>query len=203
MNYKTYTVHDSRYNTEISVTEIDYDYDLHAFRVTHGDTDLGTVYPASLEEMEETRQAIEAGESPVGWDDGLGGQIKQPVAEKDIRLYQIIKTEPVARRTVREIIWQGHSLLKAVESVVDKHNYSSQIADSLSYYSIHEVTPADIEDVFTVADGDKIDINFTVDGIPYKAHGLAWSASDLDNTGQDFTDAFYSHVLQIAEEDLD
>lgn len=73
---------------------------------------------------------------------------------------------------------------------------------NIKLYQIRKTEPADMEQLFTVADGNKVDINFIVNGTPYRAHGLPWSDDDLDSLGQNFTDAFYRHVLEVAEEDI-
>jgi hypothetical protein len=61
-------------NGEITVSEVDYNYDLHAFDVYVGDRFLGTVYPATIEDMARCIKALDDGEDPVsdGWEDGCG-----------------------------------------------------------------------------------------------------------------------------------
>jgi len=61
-------------NNGITVVEVDYNYDLHAFDVYNGDIFLGSVYPATIEDMEECIKALDRGEDPVtdGWEDGCG-----------------------------------------------------------------------------------------------------------------------------------
>lgn len=59
-----------------TIVEIDYDCDLKAFEVYDDEEDnlLGTVYPDTIEDMENCQKLLEAGECPIcdGWDDGLG-----------------------------------------------------------------------------------------------------------------------------------
>lgn len=58
----------------IEVYEMDFDHDLHMFRVYDGDIKLGYIYPACLEDFENCVKLLDSGEDPVtgGWEDGCG-----------------------------------------------------------------------------------------------------------------------------------
>ena len=63
---------------EVEVVEKDFDYDLHEFDVYYQDQLIGTITPDSVEAMEDIKTALDRGESPIGWEDGMGGTITLP-----------------------------------------------------------------------------------------------------------------------------
>lgn len=65
---------DWSFENEIEVYEEAYDSDLHCLKVYSGEKFLGTVYPSSIEDMQQLFEELDAGNDPVssGWEDGLG-----------------------------------------------------------------------------------------------------------------------------------
>ena len=63
-----------KFENGIEVYESDYDYDLHCLKVYNRDEYLGTVYPASIEDMDDCFKELDAGHDPIDyhWEDGLG-----------------------------------------------------------------------------------------------------------------------------------
>lgn len=63
-----------KFNNGIEVYERDFDYDLHVFKVYEGERYLGTVYPASIESMNECIKELNNGNDPIdgNWEDGNG-----------------------------------------------------------------------------------------------------------------------------------
>lgn len=63
-----------KFENGITVNEIEYDYDLHAFEVYHNEELLGAIYPADIEDMQECISKLDEGEDPIsgGWEDGCG-----------------------------------------------------------------------------------------------------------------------------------
>lgn len=62
-------------NNGYTIEEVAFDGDLHAFEVYNADDELlGTIYPASIEDMNSCIAALDAGKDPVtdGWEDGNG-----------------------------------------------------------------------------------------------------------------------------------
>lgn len=60
---------------ESSIYEVDYDYDLNRFDVySQLDEYIGSVYPDSIEDMQECHKALKRGGCPLcdEWEDGLG-----------------------------------------------------------------------------------------------------------------------------------
>jgi len=41
-------------------------------------TIIGTITPDCIEDMEDIKSALDRGESPIGWEDGMGGTIEIP-----------------------------------------------------------------------------------------------------------------------------
>lgn len=76
-NYmKTWQIYDERYPADfIAIEEIEHDYDLHAFRVSYLGELIGTIYPDTIEQMDEIVTALDNNESPIGWEDGMGETI--------------------------------------------------------------------------------------------------------------------------------
>ena len=76
-NYmKTWQIYDKSYPDDyVTIEEIEHDYDLHAFQVSYLDRIIGTIYPDTIEEMDEIITAFDSKLSPIGWDDGMGGTI--------------------------------------------------------------------------------------------------------------------------------
>lgn len=62
------------FKNEITVEEIAYDGDLHAFEVSHNGKRLGSIYPDTIEDMKSCITELDAGHDPIsaGWEDGLG-----------------------------------------------------------------------------------------------------------------------------------
>lgn len=59
----------------VDVYEVPFDYDLHAFNVTTADGILiGTVYPDTIEDMQNLIDELDAGGCPIAdrWEDGRG-----------------------------------------------------------------------------------------------------------------------------------
>lgn len=58
----------------VAVYEEEFDSDLHCLKVYKDDKYLGTVYPASIVEMNIAINALDEGEDPISghWDDGCG-----------------------------------------------------------------------------------------------------------------------------------
>lgn len=58
----------------ITVEECAYDYDLHCFKVYDNGKHLGSIYPATIEDMESCIEDLDAGYDPItsGWEDGMG-----------------------------------------------------------------------------------------------------------------------------------
>lgn len=57
------------------IEEVDFDYDLHAFDVyNHSGNKLGTIHPASIEDMKSLIADLDNGDCPIadGWEDGNG-----------------------------------------------------------------------------------------------------------------------------------
>jgi hypothetical protein len=61
-----------------SVVEEPFDHDLHCFSIVQQRTvpvSLCTITPATIEDMNEMKKALDAGESVQGWEDGMGNVI--------------------------------------------------------------------------------------------------------------------------------
>lgn len=63
-----------KFKNKIEVYEEEYDYSLHCFKVYMENKYLGSIYPSSLEDMEDCIRKLDNGEDPVfdRWEDGLG-----------------------------------------------------------------------------------------------------------------------------------
>lgn len=63
-----------KFENGISVQEDEFNYDLHCLKVYHGEKYLGTIYPGSIEDMENCFKDLDNGNDPIsnGWEDGLG-----------------------------------------------------------------------------------------------------------------------------------
>ena len=63
-----------KFDNGIEVYESEYDYDLHCLKVYNGDAYLGTVYPASIEDMKSCFDELDEGNDPISssWEDGCG-----------------------------------------------------------------------------------------------------------------------------------
>lgn len=63
-----------KFEDGIEVYEVDFDGDLHNFNVYNGDDFLGTVYPASVADMNTCIKDLNEGSNPIvdGWEDGNG-----------------------------------------------------------------------------------------------------------------------------------
>lgn len=59
----------------VEVVEKDFDYSLHKFEVYYKDKLIGTITPDCIEDMEDIKTALDRGESPIGWEDGMGNTI--------------------------------------------------------------------------------------------------------------------------------
>ena len=59
-----------------TVEEKHFDYDLHQFDIIKDGETIATITPGSIEEMEETIAALDAGEGVDGWEDGMGNTIR-------------------------------------------------------------------------------------------------------------------------------
>lgn len=70
---KSWTIGD-----DVTVVEIEHDYDLHAFEVYHEDELISTIYPDTITDADGVAEALDAGESPIGWEDGMGGTVTIP-----------------------------------------------------------------------------------------------------------------------------
>lgn len=57
-----------------TVEMVEYDHDLKAFEVVQGDK-VQTIYPATIEDMEQIIKDLDAGVDVDGWEDGLGNTI--------------------------------------------------------------------------------------------------------------------------------
>jgi len=77
---KCWQIYDGRHPDYIIVEEIEHDYDLHAFRVSYLGELIGTIYPDTIEDMDEIVTALDNNESPIGWGDGMGGTISMDLA---------------------------------------------------------------------------------------------------------------------------
>lgn len=62
----------------VEVVEKEFDYDLNEFEVYYKDKLIGTITPDSVETMEDIKSALDRGESPIGWEDGMGNTITLP-----------------------------------------------------------------------------------------------------------------------------
>lgn len=62
------------FDNGVIVGESSHDADLHCFEVFNGDRYLGTVYPNTIEDMNQCIKALDNGEDPIsgGWEDGCG-----------------------------------------------------------------------------------------------------------------------------------
>ena len=59
------------------VEEVEFDYDLHQFKVISNDEEvIATITPPDLENMKEIIEALDAGECVDGWEDGMGNTIR-------------------------------------------------------------------------------------------------------------------------------
>lgn len=73
---KTWQIYDERYPADdVTIEEIGHDYDLHAFQVSYLGEVIGTIYPDTIEQMDEIVTALNSNESPIGWEDGMGETI--------------------------------------------------------------------------------------------------------------------------------
>lgn len=63
-----------KFENGIRVEEVDFDYDLHIFKVYSGDRYLGNVWPSIIEDMNECIAQLNDGSDPVtdSWEDGYG-----------------------------------------------------------------------------------------------------------------------------------
>lgn len=61
-----------KFNNNLEVYENEYDCDLHCFVVYNGDSYLGTIYPNSIDDMNECISKLDSGIDPItdGWEDG-------------------------------------------------------------------------------------------------------------------------------------
>lgn len=57
-----------------TVSMVDYDHDLKAFEVVQGDT-VQTIYPATIEDMQDIIADLDNGDDVNGWEDGMGNTI--------------------------------------------------------------------------------------------------------------------------------
>lgn len=57
-----------------TVEMIDFDHDLKAFEVIQGDK-IQTIYPPTIESMEQIIEDLDNGEDVNGWEDGMGNTI--------------------------------------------------------------------------------------------------------------------------------
>jgi hypothetical protein len=57
------------------VVEVDFDGDLHCFEVIQNDEVVSTIYPDTIEQMEEDKKALDNGEGVEDWEDGRGNPI--------------------------------------------------------------------------------------------------------------------------------
>ena len=58
-----------------TITEVDFDYDLHCFEVVKDGEVVATIYPDSIEQMEEDIKQLDCGLGVDGWEDGRGNSI--------------------------------------------------------------------------------------------------------------------------------
>ena len=63
-----------KFENGIEVYENDFDYDLHCLKVYSGEEYLGTIFPASIEDMEDCFNELDKGNDPITckWEDGCG-----------------------------------------------------------------------------------------------------------------------------------
>lgn len=76
MEMKTWTIKDG--DIELEVVEKPFNYDLHEFEVYYQDQLIGTITPDTIEDMENIKADLDRGESPIGWEDGMGNTIYIP-----------------------------------------------------------------------------------------------------------------------------
>lgn len=62
------------FDNGIEVLESEYDYDLHCFKVYNRANYLGTIYPNTIEDMENCIRELDNGSDPItdDWEDGMG-----------------------------------------------------------------------------------------------------------------------------------
>lgn len=73
----TWTLHDDTVDA-LTVTETECDHDLPCFVVTmtrDGETREQVIHPFNLQAVAPIRSDLDQGESPIGWDDGLGRMV--------------------------------------------------------------------------------------------------------------------------------
>ena len=58
----------------ITVVEKDFDFDLHCFAVYEGEKYLGSIFPATIDDMISCKSDLDEGNEPIdsGWEDGNG-----------------------------------------------------------------------------------------------------------------------------------
>lgn len=63
-----------KFENGIEVYEAEHDYDLHCLEVYNRDDYLGTIYPNTIEDMEDCVKDLDDGSDPItdGWEDGMG-----------------------------------------------------------------------------------------------------------------------------------
>lgn len=65
----------------VTVDEVDWDYDLHAF-VVHWMGEAVTVSPPNLEEQADMIRQLDNGECPLGWETVKGNTIRCEILER-------------------------------------------------------------------------------------------------------------------------
>lgn len=62
------------FDNGIEVLESEFDYSLHCFKVYNRDDYLGTIYPDTIEDMENCIKDLDDGSDPITdmWEDGMG-----------------------------------------------------------------------------------------------------------------------------------
>ena len=63
-----------KFKNGIEVCEDKYDHELHCFRVYNFDKYLGTIYPDTIEDMNNCIERLNDDNDPIsdGWEDGMG-----------------------------------------------------------------------------------------------------------------------------------
>ena len=63
-----------KFENGIEVYEVEFDFDLHAFKVYNEENFLGTVFPDSIENMESMIEELDDGKDLISghWEDGRG-----------------------------------------------------------------------------------------------------------------------------------
>lgn len=200
---------------DCTVEEIEHDYDLNALRVIKRNGNQQTIYPGDIDDLEACAARLDAGESPIGWEDGNGNtidadsgvyEVRYEMTDRSLEGELLCDSMETAIEEVSAVITASQSIIRASIDCDDEHRIVWDQHYLAQYVSGWRVCNTDIIAYDRAAKTATVVREYIRDGLCVKiTYATTAKVADIlrDDPGNRGAESELRNVLSIRSNDPD